>query len=76
MAPDELPLIINLQERIARDFTDELIEEMMREFRGGKSLANIAAEFLGEHQIGVATNAIRNVLMETIPESEYRGLTY
>jgi hypothetical protein len=24
----------------------------------------------------VATNAIRNVLMETIPESEYRGLTY
>lgn len=75
MIPDELPTILGLQGKISHDLDSKVIDEVVRAFRWGESLTDIATEFLGEHQIGVATNALRNVLMERIPPEEYEKLT-
>ncbi len=75
MSPEEIPALISVQERVTLSVQEKDVPEILELFRNGESMRHIARLFLPGHNLWVATNAIRLVLIWNIPSDEYFILT-
>lgn len=74
MSPDQLPVILSVQSKLLDSITTEQAYTIEKIFREGTSIREIAQNFLPRDEIGVASNTIRQLLIERIPEDEYTTL--
>lgn len=74
MKSDRLPVVLSVQSQLLDSLTTEQASNIEEAFREGASIREIAANFLPKDEIGVASNAIRQLLIERIPEDEYGTL--
>jgi len=71
---DRLPMILSVQDEILDSIESDQASAIEEAFRRGASIRELAEQFLSNHEIGVAWNAIRRLLIHRIPDQEYTAL--